>query len=441
MSRRPTLLLGCLIGTLSAQQAPTWPLEEATVSALLPAIVQGSAVPQSGKGNRALAIPVGTIGGYSLRTMAAPRTAGAGDVTYAWPQNTTGRTFAMTDRGSVMFTSERAEAPLQDGQELPAAEPLWSALIAKGSELRMDQMLDMPGRGMDDRIWQPLATAKQITSSITVQTRDGKPIVGVTIAVGAPSWLDGATHVDLGTAITAVGLATTGAEGAAQLRSVPTTGAQLAIAIGSEFLDVPMQLETRKGGLVLVVESEAIPEIVAKVCKANESAAIATLRNLASGQAQAQACGANDANGNGKGEYAFLAQLSGVAELQQAAAPGGEVRFVPPVLSTAFSRVRGSCVLRGGYLFQVFLPGKDGWVAEAPTGGARGVEVDATRAEAEWCAVAWPVQSGVTGTRAFWIHSNGDILATASGELFSGRAKRPKPDAAEVLREPLKPQR
>jgi hypothetical protein len=420
------------VSTLSAQQAPTWTLDEATIAAVLPAIVQGSAVPQSGKGNQ----PLTALGDYSLRTMAAPRSAGMGDVTYAWPRSTHGRTFAMTDRGSVMFTSERTHAYGEN--EL---EPAWSALIAKGSELRMDQMLDMPGRGMDDQIWQPMATAKQITSSITVQARDGKPVVGVTVVVGTPSWLAGATHLDLGSTITAVGLATTGADGAAQLRSVPTSGAHLALAIGSDFLDVPMQLETRKAGLVLVVDSETIPEIVAKACKANEAAAVATLKNLASAQAQGRASSANDANGNGKGEYAFLAQLSGVAELQQAAAPGGEVKFVPPVLSKTFSRVRGSCVLRGGYLFQIYLPGKTGWVTEAPTGGARGVEVDATRAESEWCAVAWPWQSGVTGTRAFCINSNGDILATAAGDAFSGRAKRPGPNSAGDSVETPKPSR
>jgi len=209
LQSRSILICVLFVSTLSAQQAPSWTLDEATIAAVLPAIVQGSAVPPSGKGNQ----PLTALGDYSLRTMAAPRTAGTGDVTYAWPRST------------------------------------------------------------------------------------------------------------------------------------------------------------------------------------------------------------------------------------QAAAPGGEVKFVPPVLSNAFSRVRGSCVLRGGYLFQVYLPGKTGWVTEAPTGGACGVEVDATRAGSEWCAVAWPWQSGVTGTRAFWINSNGDILATAAGDAFSGRAKRPGPDSAGDSVETPKPSR
>lgn len=419
MSRHPTLLLGCLIGTLSAQQAPTWTLDEATMAAVLPAIVQGSAVPQSGKGNQ----PLTALGDYWLRTMAAPRSAGTGDVTYAWPRSTHGRTFAMTDSGSVMFTDERTRAY---GENKLA--PLWSALVAKGSELRMDQMLGMPGRGMDDQIWQPMITATHIKSSIEVMARDGKPVAGVTVVVGTPSWLAGATCLDLGSAITAVGIATTAANGRAELRSVPANGAHLALAIGSDFLKVPMQLEANASGVVVVVEASAIEQIMAPQRVKNEATAIAILKNIASAQAQGQACGANDANGNGTGEYAFFAQLSGVAELQQAAVPAGEVKFVPPVLSNAFSRVRGSCVLLGGYLFQIYLPGKTGWVTEAPCGGGRGVEVDASRAEAEWCAVAWPLQGGVTGNRTFWISQKGYILATPGGNAFSGRAKRPGPD-------------
>jgi hypothetical protein len=77
--------------------------------------------------------------------------------------------------------------------------------------------------------------------------------------VGTPSWLDWRNaRLDLGSAITAVGIATTAANGRAELRSVPATGAHLALAIGSEFLEVPMQLEANASGVVVVVEASAI---------------------------------------------------------------------------------------------------------------------------------------------------------------------------------------
>jgi hypothetical protein len=76
MSRHPTLLLGCLIGTLSAQQAPTWTLDEATMAAVLPAIVQGIGGASIGQGQPSHCTQ-GTLGDYWLRTMAAPRSAGA----------------------------------------------------------------------------------------------------------------------------------------------------------------------------------------------------------------------------------------------------------------------------------------------------------------------------------------------------------------------------
>ena len=63
--------------------------------------------------------------------------------------------------------------------------------------------------------------------------------------------------------------------------------------------------------IIAIIASIAIPNLLAARLNANESAAIATLKNISSGQAQCQASGAIDANGNGQGEYGFFGELSG----------------------------------------------------------------------------------------------------------------------------------
>ena len=76
---------------------------------------------------------------------------------------------------------------------------------------------------------------------------------------------------------------------------------------------------------------------------ANESAAIATLKNISSAQAQCQASGVIDANGNGAGEYGFFAELAGSAPVR-----GSSQRISPPVLSSAFGKVADKIVEQSG---------------------------------------------------------------------------------------------
>lgn len=150
----------------------------------------------------------------------------------------------------------------------------------------------------------------------------------------------------------------------------------------------------------------------------NESAAIATLKNISSAQAQCQACGAIDVNGNECGEYGFLGELAG-----QVATRAGK-RIDPPVLSSAFGNVAASRVERSGYVFQLFLPGRDQMgIAEDATGGDPGNDngVDAGRAEILWCCYAWPRSYGWSGKRTFFVNQSGDLLATnAAAVAYDG---------------------
>jgi hypothetical protein len=160
---------------------------------------------------------------------------------------------------------------------------------------------------------------------------------------------------------------------------------------------------------------------------ANESAAIATLKNISSAQAQCQASGVIDANGNGAGEYGFFAELAGTTPVR-----GGTQHISPPVLSSAFGNVANSRVTRSGYAFQMFLPdAKAAGVVEAATGGAGDVAVDPGQGEVLWCCYAWPTDCGKSGKRAFFVNQGGDVLACSNTSArYTGWDKAPAFTAA-----------
>ncbi len=151
----------------------------------------------------------------------------------------------------------------------------------------------------------------------------------------------------------------------------------------------------------------------------NEAAAIATLRNVVSAQAQFQATGIADANQNGVGEYGTFGELSGAAKVR------GNALLNPPVLSTAFRHVKNGIVTRGGYHFHIFLVDGNG----APVGEEAGLDkVDAKGAELVWCCYAWPIEYGKTGKRTFFVNQMGDVL-TVHHARYTG-AKGPAGNAA-----------
>ena len=164
--------------------------------------------------------------------------------------------------------------------------------------------------------------------------------------------------------------------------------------------------------IIAIIASIAIPNLLSARLNANESAAIATLRNISSGQSQCQASGVIDTNNNGQGEYGFFGELSGRIVVR-----GSSIGITPPVLSAAFGNVDTSVVTRSGYVFQMFLPdGTAQGIAEDTTagGGDEGNDngVDPGQAEVLWCCYAWPAVQGNSGNRTFFINQTGDVLAT-----------------------------
>ncbi len=162
--------------------------------------------------------------------------------------------------------------------------------------------------------------------------------------------------------------------------------------------------------IIAIIASIAIPNLLSARLNANESAAIATLKNISSGQSQCQASGVIDVNGNGAGEYGFFGELSGRVTVR-----GSTQSISPPVLSTAFGNVAATRVTRSGYLFQMFLPDVNAQgIAEDATGGdiANDNGVDAGQAETLWACYAWPQVFGSSGKRTFFVNQSGDVLST-----------------------------
>ncbi|MCB9887885.1 MAG: prepilin-type N-terminal cleavage/methylation domain-containing protein [Planctomycetes bacterium] len=162
--------------------------------------------------------------------------------------------------------------------------------------------------------------------------------------------------------------------------------------------------------IIAIIASIAIPNLLSARLNANESAAIATLKNISSGQSQCQASGVIDVNGNGSGEYGFFGELSG-----RTAVRNSTQRISPAVLSSAFGNVAAARVSRSGYLFQMFLPDATAQgIEEDATGGDpdNGQGVDPGQAETLWCCYAWPQVQGNSGKRTFFVNQAGDVLAT-----------------------------
>ena len=177
--------------------------------------------------------------------------------------------------------------------------------------------------------------------------------------------------------------------------------------------------------IIAIVASIAIPNLLSARLNANESAAIATLRNVVAGQAQVQAQSAIDVDQDGIGEYGYFAEMAGSVNLRTApAAPLVTLR--PPILSGALGIVDpNGFVNKSGYYFQMWIA--DGTITggqgtpEAAGGGSGGAEAvwagqpnGQDNAETFWCCYAWPVSQSNSGNRAFMANQSGDLLQTSN---------------------------
>lgn len=426
-----------------AEGAPgTWTADEAMVFHVMAELAAASAK------DHALPAPLQRPGGVGLRigpayTAAVHPFAGdrfadpglpakdQGYVLYAWPREGAGRTFCFASTGTLLVAELGANA----------AAPQADAATGAGSRGGPADLLTSPGKGRNGALWTTAAMVPTKRLRVQLRDEDGKPVANGRVALLPGTWVvrdrtiylpfghQGLREVD---AALPAGMWTLDGEGAGEVRGVAARGL-IVCAAGDDGRTVALSdqlVRVEAQGLVLTLP-RALKQQAQR--NANESAAVATLRNLASAQAQCQACSVIDANRNGAGEYGFFAELAGAQAVRTDEAGGtGTQKIVPPVLSKAFANVKASQVVRSGYVFQIWLPDSDAdAVAEADIGGGGGRNIDAAKAEVMWCAYAWPVEAGSSGQQVFFVNQDGDVLMSHNPlGAYSGAGKAPLPTAA-----------
>jgi prepilin-type N-terminal cleavage/methylation domain-containing protein len=168
--------------------------------------------------------------------------------------------------------------------------------------------------------------------------------------------------------------------------------------------------------IIAIIAAIAIPNLLSARLNANETAAVATLRNITSAQAQFQTSAHADTDNDGTGEFGVFGELSAGTQVRST---GNTI--TPSVLSGAFKAVDGQGeVSRSGYLFQMFLPGAAGLGLPEDADGGMTAAVDDDLAETTWCCYAWPANYNNSGNRTFFVNQSGDVTATDSASYTGG---------------------
>jgi prepilin-type N-terminal cleavage/methylation domain-containing protein len=176
--------------------------------------------------------------------------------------------------------------------------------------------------------------------------------------------------------------------------------------------------------MIAILVTIAIPNLLSARMAANETAAIATLRTVASAQATFLQRARVDVDADGRGEY------GGFLELSAAVAGRASGTAAPAVLSGAFRVLDANGEMaKSGYLFRVFLPDAAGAGVGEPQAGFTPAMVNADSCESVWCAYAWPVNYQQSGLHTFFVNQAGDVLASECAD-YSGAGKGPAPESA-----------
>ncbi len=351
---------------------------------------------------------------------------------YFWPTDDASRfAFCLASDGRLLASANTT------GYLGQSRVPEPTAATGAGGKGRFADLLTMPGKGSDGDLWHTPETLRSTSFEVLLLDEQGAPWRDGEVCLLPAAWLPGNRNVlqVKGTAPfpqpLPAGMVRLDAEGRGTLCG--PVARDLVLCGGSREAMatlVPDQVRREGEQLVLTVSRR---QVASARANANESAAIATLKNIASAQAQCQASGVVDVNQNGAGEYGCFAELTGEVGVRGPDAVLTDQKITPPVLSRAFSKHTDGVVIRSGYCFRIFLPGKGGApVSEHTDGtGMKGIAVDPARAEVLWCCYAWPIEAGVTGQRAFFVNQAGDVLAAPNaGNAYSGKDKPPAAPAA-----------
>ena len=157
------------------------------------------------------------------------------------------------------------------------------------------------------------------------------------------------------------------------------------------------------------------------LAETNERLVVTALEQIVFAQRVAMHHNYVDANGDGKGEPLLLGEILGAVPVRNT---DREFEGNRDLLARFDSRIAIGRARYAGYLFQVWLRGKNGdWVTDGSA-----VEPAADR---EWCCYAWPVHRGQSGRLAYFVDNSGEILASPNlRRMYEGHELTPEPDAA-----------
>jgi prepilin-type N-terminal cleavage/methylation domain-containing protein len=165
--------------------------------------------------------------------------------------------------------------------------------------------------------------------------------------------------------------------------------------------------------IIAIIAAVAVPNLISSRMGANETSAIATLRQMSSAESIIQTMRSVDTDNDGVGEYAWLAEMTGMCNVRDSTGPHGGPLLNPPSAARSIGIVNADGVVRkSGYIMRMTLSDAAGaGLNEAPNGGSPTGE-DADNCEKYWLCYAWPAGFATSGKRAFVVNQTGDILQT-----------------------------
>ncbi len=195
--------------------------------------------------------------------------------------------------------------------------------------------------------------------------------------------------------------------------------------------------------IIAVLVGFAVPRFLGARRSANETSAITVMRSIVGAQLSIQSAGSIDTDADGQAEFGYLGELTGTkpARIAAGGSPSAGVagthELDPSPLLPSMGQLTQSVVTHSGYVFQVWLPGNSstpmtGLAEDALGGKLAGPFPDPDACETRFCAYAWPVRAGFTGTRCFFVNQEGVILEmnNRGTATYSGITGGPSFDAA-----------